>query len=102
VANAFIGVIAVIAALYFETVLDLVMFMVGFWSPIALIPLIFALYQIKVSVRTLCFASFCGCTSSVIWDIICRSYLESGIKGVFVGTCISLIIFMSSPRIKIE
>lgn len=92
IANVLIGSIAIIMALKFHNVIDLVVFITGFWGPIILIPLIFALCGITVSTIMMIISGSVGSATFLIWEnFISRQFY--GVRGVFVGTMASLTIF---------
>jgi hypothetical protein len=91
--NVLIGSIAIVIALCFSKVVDLVIFVVGFWSPIVLVPMIFGLFGITVSKRNFVISCTTGALTFVLWQL----YLEQHfyLKGVFVGTTAHLLIFLA-------
>lgn len=91
VANVFIGSFAIIIALCFNNVIDLVVFITGFWGPIILVPLVMALFNIVISQRKMIICSAGGASSFLIWQYFFASYIP--LKGVFVGTIVSLVAF---------
>jgi len=91
VANVLIGSFAIIIALCFNNVIDLVVFITGFWGPIILVPLIMALFNIIITQKKLIMCSFSGALSFLIWQYFFVSYIP--LKGVFVGTVVSFAAF---------
>ena len=91
--NVLIGSIAIVIALCFSKVVDLVIFVVGFWSPIVLVPMIFGLFGITISKRNFVISCATGALTFVLWQL----YLEEHfyLKGVFVGTIAHLLIFLA-------
>lgn len=96
--NVLIGSIAIVIALCFSKVVDLVIFVVGFWSPIVLVPMIFGLFGITIGKRGFIVSCATGGTAFVLWQL----YLEEHfyLKGVFVGTVAHLMIFLVFYYIK--
>lgn len=94
ITNILIGSGAIIIALKFKSVVDLVIFIAGFWGPMILVPLIFALFDITVSLKIMVLCYFCGPLSSLLWEAYFTHLLP--LKGVFVGTMVSLFIFLSA------
>jgi len=90
--NVFIGTISIAIALCFTRVVDLVIFISGFWGPLVLIPLVFALFDIVLEKKAMCLSSIAGITSFVIWEQF-FSYSYS-FKGVFIGTISNLAVFL--------
>lgn len=92
ITNVIIGSSAIIISLRFNNVIDLVVFITGFWGPIILVPLIFALFEITISTRMMIISGNIGAITFLIWEYyVARQFY--GIRGVFVGTLASLIIF---------
>lgn len=90
--NIFLGSSAIIIALSFEKVLDLVIFVAGFWGPVVLIPMVFALFGIRISKIGFFIASISGALSFMIWE---NFYAKIFIlKGVFVGALTNFTIFI--------
>lgn len=94
ITNIIIGSIAIIIALKFSSVVDLVIFIAGFWGPMILVPLVFALFGIIISAKWMMLSSMCGLCSFLLWEwtVTTNDYL--GLKGVFVGTIASLLVFL--------
>ena len=90
--NVLIGSLAIIIALYFDHIVDLVMFIAGFWGPVILTPLILALFDILISKRAFAISCFAGASGFLGWEIIFST--TTNLKGVFVGTVIHIICFM--------
>jgi SSS family solute:Na+ symporter len=96
IANIIIGSSAIIIALNFASVVDLVVFVVGFWSPMIIVPLIFALFGVTISQKMMIFSSICGVFSFLLWEKWLANYLNLNLKGVFIGTMVNLLIFSCS------
>ncbi len=93
--NIIIGSLAIFIALYFTKVVDLIVFMAGFWGPVILPPLIFALFGITISKKGLVLAAASGISSFVYFEHL-KAQAESPIylKGVFIGTMVNLMVFL--------
>jgi Na+/proline symporter len=91
IANVIIGSFAIIIALRFNNVIDLVVFITGFWGPIIVVPLIFAFFNIIISPKMMILSGLSGIGSFLIWEY-CFAY-DFRLKGVFIGTVASLLIF---------
>lgn len=90
--NVIVGSLAIFIALKFTRVVDLVIFIAGFWGPIVITPLVLALFNIVISKKGLVCACFAGMTSFIIWENwFATSY---SFKGVFIGTMANLLVFM--------
>ncbi|HJK87088.1 MAG TPA: sodium:solute symporter family protein [Candidatus Megaira endosymbiont of Nemacystus decipiens] len=92
VVNLFIGSFAIIIALNFTKIVDLVIFIAGFWGPITLVPLILGLYHITVSKAGYVISSICGGFGFILWS--CFIETETSMKAVFIGTLVNLFVFM--------
>lgn len=92
VANVVIGSSAIIIALRFSSVVDLVVFVAGFWSAIILVPLVLALFGITISTKSMLFTSFIGLTNFLLWEHFAMAQYFA-LKGVFVGAMSNLLIF---------
>lgn len=94
VANVLLGSLAIIIALSFSSVVDLVIFVAGFWGPAIIVPLTFALFGRVISTNGMILASVAGSISFVLWESLFAT--PFGLKGVFVGTMVNLIIFFTN------
>ncbi|AFE52995.1 sodium/pantothenate symporter (panF) [Rickettsia prowazekii str. GvV257] len=92
--NVIIGSFAIIVALKFSNVIDLVMFFTGFWGPVILVPLITTLFDIRTSKIIIVLSSFSGATTFLTWEYYSFSLQYFNLRGVFVGTIMSLVIFI--------
>ena len=92
VTNVLIGSLAIYFSLMFSSVVDLVIFIAGFWAPIILVPLVFGLYDITISKAGMVTCAFVGSLSFIIWE--CSAKSDSDLKGVFIGTLVSLLAFI--------
>lgn len=86
-----LGILAVYFALIFDNPIDLVMFVAGFWVPMMVVPLVFALYGRVVQVRIFVLGSLIGACVFVAWEIFCPI---RGLKGSFVGMLSQLILYI--------
>lgn len=92
IANLLIGSLAILIALSFQSVIDLVIFTAGFWGPVAIIPLLFALFGITIPKKAMIFSSLLGAITFIIWEkYFAHPY---SFKGVFIGTVTHLCIFI--------
>lgn len=101
ITNIIMGSSAIVVALTFTNIVDLVVFSAGFWGPMILVPLIFALFDITISKTMMIICAFCGTSSFLIWEYCLAC--DYNLKGVFVGTVTSLVIFLGTrfvTRIK--
>lgn len=92
IVNVAIGSLAIIIALSFSQVVDLVIFIAGFWGPIVIVPLIMALFGKVITHIGMAISCAAGATSFIMWEqFFAQDY---SFKGVFIGTMVNLIVFM--------
>jgi solute:Na+ symporter, SSS family len=90
--NILVGSIAIIIALYFDRVADLVIFIAGFWGPVILAPLILALFGIIVGKKSFVISCLFGAISFISWEVLFST--ATNFKGVFIGTVVNLTCFV--------
>jgi len=78
-------------SLYFNNIIDLVIFAAGFWAPVILVPAIFALYDVSVDLKFFLSSSILGLLSFLSWQIFCQN--QYIINAIIVGFSVSFIIF---------
>jgi len=92
ITNIFIGCFAIFVALAFSNVIDLVIFITGFWGPIILVPLVFAFFNITIDQKMMVLCGLAGAISFLSWEYYSLgSYFR--LKGVFIGTVVSFAVF---------
>ncbi|WP_341791563.1 sodium:solute symporter family protein [Rickettsia endosymbiont of Gonocerus acuteangulatus] len=91
--NVVIGSLAIIAALKFSNVIDLVVFFTGFWGPVILVPLVTTLFSIRVPTQIMVLSSVSGAATFLLWEHYSLSLQYFNLKGVFIGTMVSCLIF---------
>jgi len=89
--NIFIGSLAIIIALCFSRVVDLVIFIAGFWGPVVIVPLVFALFDMVISKKGLIYSCGAGIISFILWEFYFAD--NYSFKGVFIGTMANLMVF---------
>lgn len=94
ITNVVVGSLAIYIALQFNSVVDLVVFIAGFWGPIILVPLVASLYNVTIPVYAMLMTSICGGASFLTWEYYFSD--EFSLKGVFVGTVASLVVFVGA------
>lgn len=94
ITNIIMGSSAIMVALTFTNIVDLVVFSAGFWAPMILVPLIFALFDITISKTMMIISSIGGVSSFLSWEYCFAC--DYDLKGVFVGTLVSLTVFLSA------
>ena len=92
VINILVGSLAIITALQFEHVTDLVIFISGFWGPVILVPLILALFNYIISKKAFIISCFAGAIGFILWESIYAT--TTSVRGVFVGTIINFFCFI--------
>ena len=92
ITNITIGSLAIFIALCFTSVVDLVIFIAGFWAPIILVPLIFGLYNIVIPKFAMVFTSFAGGISFFLWEYFMAG--PNNLKSVFIGALVNFSLFM--------
>lgn len=92
VINILIGSLAIFIALCFTRVVDLVIFIAGFWGPIVLVPLVFALFGKVISTQGMICACTSGAIAFVTWEQLFAQIYS--FKGVFIGTLVNLLVFL--------
>jgi len=90
--NVLTGSLAIIIALSFSKVVDLVIFIAGFWGPVVLVPFVFALFDIVISKEGFICSCFCGASSFILWEKFFAHPFS--LKGVFIGTMVNLTVFL--------
>lgn len=92
-----LGSSAIIIALSFDQVVDLVIFSAGFWSPMILVPLIASLFGATISPHAFIVCTIIGIISFLTWEYFA---LITNLKGVFVGTIANLICFILFKKLS--
>jgi Na+/proline symporter len=87
-----LGVVFVYFAIKFQNLLDLLIFLSNFWSPVILVPFIGLLYNKAISPQHLLISTIISVISSYLWD----SFYNGGyrVPGVLIGCSVSLITFL--------
>ena len=68
VSTVLVGLIAIVFALLIKNVLDILLAAYNFWSPIILVPLVAAVFQIKVIPRDFFIGAIAGVIGSLLWQ----------------------------------
>lgn len=93
VTTVIVGILGIILALSFDSVVDLVIFSAGLWSPMIFVPLIGLLYHKKISQQQFLFTVFIGMFSFFFWELYLADIYK--FNGVFVGTFASFVCFVT-------
>jgi Na+/proline symporter len=87
-----VSFVAIWLAFKYDNVVDLVLFVAGFWAPITFVPLIFCLYGIHIRKTGYILTVGLSLVSFAIWEIF---YLEQYlVKSLFIGTFVCFISFL--------
>jgi SSS family solute:Na+ symporter len=87
-----IGIGSIFFAISFEDLFDGILKVYGLWAPVVLVPIIAAIRGFQGNVRVFIIVSLSGLITSVAWD---HHFGEgTGITGMFLGTCMALIVFL--------
>lgn len=92
ITNFTIGSLAIYIALIFDRVVDLVIFVTGFWSPVVIVPMIFGLFDKIITKNQYIISSFSGALGFLLWEYFKPDSCD--LKGVFIGTMIHLFLFI--------
>ncbi len=92
IANVLMGIFAIIVALNFSKIVDLVIFVSGFWGPVTLVPLVMGLYNIRISKFGYVVSGIIGIITFLLWSRFVET--ELGFKAAFIGTLVNLISFI--------
>ncbi len=103
ISNIMVGVVAIIVALKFDYVLDLVIFTSGVWSSIILPIFIFLIFGICFSKKNVFLAMACGFLSFGFWEFIGKKFfnfltLGGSVVGGVVNLCICCICYFIQNR----
>lgn len=94
--NILIGSTAILMALRFPSIVDLFIFIVGFWVPTVVVPLVFALFDMVIPKKPLILCTICSLVSFILWEIYFAQ--QVALKGVFVSTLFSIGMFLICYR----
>jgi SSS family solute:Na+ symporter len=86
------AILGIMTSLYFTNIIDIVIFAAGFWAPVILVPTMFALYGISVSLFFFVLSSCSGLFAFLGWQIFFKPFYD--INSVIIGFAVSLIIFL--------
>lgn len=91
-ANIIVGILAIIIALNFVKIVDLVIFISGFWAPITLVPLVLSLYDITISRMGYYISVLSGVGAFLMWHALFES--TTSLKAGFIGALANLVIYL--------
>lgn len=90
VLTAIIGVFAIILAMFFTNVVDLVVFIASFWVPIIIVPMLFAAMGRVIAQKEFLFSVFVTIIILYIWHMYFSDHV---LRAVFVGVLTHIILF---------
>ena len=91
VSTILIGIFAIYLALEFTDVIELVLFVNGFWISMIVVPFVACLFNIKVGKKQFIFCCLAGLMSFSFWYYYFNDLIS--LKGVFIGFITNLIFF---------
>ena len=90
----FAGIIAAIMALYFENIFELTIYSSNFWGPLIVGPLLFGIFQIRISTNTCLKSMFCGVVAFLLWEYFNlkeTTYIYSIIPSILANIMVLLV-----------
>ena len=94
ISTILVGIISILFALTIKNVLSLLLAAYNFWSPIILIPLIAAIFNVNAKERDFFIGALCGITGSLVWEFVLND--PYNISPILLGLLCNLIGFMIS------
>lgn len=91
IVNILTGITAAIFAISVPNVLDILVYSYSFWSPVILVPLIFALLGKKTTPKAFYYSMISGIVSMLIWNLMSCPFQ---INGEIIGIVFNLIVFV--------
>lgn len=91
IVNILTGITAAIFAISVPNVLDILVYSYSFWSPVILVPLIFALLGKKTTPKAFYYSMISGIVSMLIWNFMSCPFQ---INGEIIGIVFNLIVFV--------
>lgn len=90
--NIIIGSLSIFIALSFTNIVDLVIFVSGFWVSVVLVPLIFTIFDYAIQTKYMIISSLFGLAAFSLWEFYFSD--SSILKPLFVGFITNLIMFL--------
>ncbi len=87
-----IGMLSIVFAISYENLVDGILIVYGLWAPIVLVPLVAAIRGFEGNFKIFIASGASGMLSSLWWDYSIGT--GSNISGMFIGTFVSLIVFL--------
>ena len=98
ISTLLVGVIAIFFALMIKNVLTLLLAAYNFWSPIILVPLVAAIFNVKAKERDFFVGAICGIVGSLTWQFILHHPFQ--VSPILLGIVCNLIGFTVSLKTK--
>lgn len=94
ISTLLVGIIAIVFALLIKNLLDILLVAYNFWSPIILVPLVAAIFRVRVAARDFFVGAGAGVVGSLVWQYALHSPLAispilCGIVCNFIGFSLS-------------
>jgi SSS family solute:Na+ symporter len=88
-----IGIIAAVLSLYINNIVDVLLYSYILWTPIILVPLIYAIHKINASKEHFYQSALAGIIGVSVWSYVLQNPFE--INGLLIGFLASLITFVT-------
>lgn len=98
-----LGIFAIIIALNFDSIVDILFFVINFWSVTFMFPLIFGIMGLRLSYRAIVSVLCISICAAVLYELFAGvySWIGSGLIGTMVNACTLLLCyFMKKWRSK--
>ncbi|MFC1771608.1 sodium:solute symporter, partial [Candidatus Margulisiibacteriota bacterium] len=95
-----IGILAIIFALRFKSLIDMCIYAWSFWSPIILVPLIAIIFGYKAQKSTFFISALSGGAAVLLWSNLLRSPL--GIDALIVGVLVNTLVFIAHFKASVR
>lgn len=92
ISTFFVGIISIIFALSVDGILNILLSAYNFWSPIIIVPLVAAIYQVKASQQSFFFGAGAGVLGSLFWSYGLHDPL--GVSPILCGLMLNLMVFL--------
>lgn len=93
-----IGISSIYFAISYESLFDGILKVFGLWAPVVLVPIVAAIRGFQGNLRIFLTVALSGLLTSVIWDY--KFGIDTEISGMFLGTCMALIVFLMIRHFK--
>jgi len=93
-----IGIGAIIIAVNFQDIINIVVKAQMFWAPIITVPLYMAIFGVKANLKTFLFSALGGLITITLWNIF-ELEKTTGVENIIPGLIGNLIVFIISFKI---